>query len=106
GCDQHFHNRPQWNLQMNWLPVTKDRGQPAAASRIRFVIAAGCDTIDRWLESSSIVFAPIRAARNRSRSGEVVLSFFDTAYQVGLCLHAATLVFDVNSESEMRPCAA
>src|SRR5882672_7663015 len=78
----------------------------AAASRINFVIAAGCDTIDRWLDSSSIVFAPIRAARNRSRSGEVVLSFLDTAYQVGLCLHAATLVFDVNREFDMRPCAA
>lgn len=53
-----------------------------------------------------MVVAPMRAARNLSRSGVVILSFFDTAYQVGLCLHAATLVFDENSELDMGRCTA
>src|SRR6185369_2454727 len=55
-----------------------------AASRIRFATSFGCDTSERWPASSSIVVAFMRLARKRSRSGLMVSSFFDTAYQLGL----------------------
>ena len=38
--------------------------QTASASRIRFVIASGCEISARWLASISIVFARIRLAMN------------------------------------------
>jgi hypothetical protein len=53
--------------------------QMASASRIRFVIASGCEISARWLASISIVFAPIRFAMKRSRSGLMVRSWVDTA---------------------------
>ena len=53
--------------------------QTASASRIRFVIASGCEMSARWLASISIVFAPIRLAMKRSRSGLIVRSWVDTA---------------------------
>jgi hypothetical protein len=53
--------------------------QTASASRIRFVIASGCEISARWLASISIVFAPIRLAMKRSRSGLIVRSWVDTA---------------------------
>src|SRR5882672_3341785 len=53
--------------------------QTASASKIRFVIASGCDISARWLASISIVFAPIRLAMKRSRSGLIVRSWVDTA---------------------------
>jgi hypothetical protein len=53
--------------------------QTASASRIRFVIASGCEISDRWLDLTSIVFAPIRLAMKRSRSGLIVRSWVDTA---------------------------
>src|SRR3984893_14186840 len=53
--------------------------QTASASRIRFVIASGCEMSARWLASISIVFAPIRLAMKRSRSGLIVRSCVDTA---------------------------
>src|SRR5262249_47055118 len=51
----------------------------AGASKIRFVIASGCEISARWLASISIVFAPIRLAMKRSRSGLIVRSWVDTA---------------------------
>jgi hypothetical protein len=53
--------------------------QTLSASRIRFVIASGCEISARWLASISIVFAPIRLAMKRSRSGLIVRSWVDTA---------------------------
>jgi hypothetical protein len=53
--------------------------QTASASRIRFVIVSGCEISARWLASISIVFAPIRLAMKRSRSGLIVRSWVDTA---------------------------
>jgi hypothetical protein len=53
--------------------------QTASASRIRFVIASGCEISARWLASISIVFAPIRLAMKRSKSGLIVRSWVDTA---------------------------
>ncbi len=50
-----------------------------AALRIRRAIASGCEISERWLESSSIVVAPIRLAMKRSRSGLMVRSCVDTA---------------------------
>ena len=59
--------------------LTRLESQTASACRIRFVIASGCEISARWLASISIVFAPIRLAMKRSRSGLIVLSCVDTA---------------------------
>ena len=53
--------------------------QTSSASRIRFVITSGCEISARWLASISIVFAPIRLAMKRSRSGLIVRSWVETA---------------------------
>jgi len=50
-----------------------------AASRIRAAIVSGCDISARWLAFTSIVFAPMRFAMNRSRSGLIVRSSVETA---------------------------
>jgi hypothetical protein len=56
-----------------------DGSQTASASRIRIVSASGCEISARWLASISIVFAPIRLAMKRSRSGLIVRSCVETA---------------------------
>src|SRR3569833_1797306 len=71
--------------------VAQLRGYPAA-SRIKFATSFGCDTSERWPASSSMVVAFMRLARKRSKSGLMVPSFFDTAYQLGLECHAASVV--------------
>jgi hypothetical protein len=53
--------------------------QTASASRTRFVIASGCEISAKWLASISIVFAPIRLAMKRCKSGLIVRSCVDTA---------------------------
>lgn len=50
-----------------------------AAARMRSVTSLGWETSDRWPASISTVVACMRFARNRSRSGLIVLSCFDTA---------------------------
>src|SRR3981189_3451732 len=68
-------------------PIELDRGrgsQTASASVIRFVIASGCEISTRWLALISIVFAPIRLAMKRSRSGLIVRSWVETAQKDGL----------------------
>src|SRR4051812_19350244 len=60
-----------------------------AASRITFVMTSGWDISERWLAFTSIVFAPMRLAMNRSISGLMVRSSVDTAYQLGFDRHAA-----------------
>ena len=47
--------------------------QTASASRIRFVIASGCEISARWLASISIVFAPIRLGVKTMRASILVL---------------------------------
>jgi len=61
----------------------------SAASRIRFAITSGCEMRARWLAFTSIVFAPMRFAMKRSRSGLMVRSSVDTAYQLGFDRQAA-----------------
>src|SRR5262245_27897503 len=56
-----------------------DLSHTASASRIRFVIESGCEISAKWLASISIVFAPIRLAMKRCRSGLIVRSWVDTA---------------------------
>src|SRR5271170_8051348 len=68
------------------------RSQTASASRIRLVIASGCEISDRWLDLTSIVFAPMRLAMKRSRSGLIVRSSVETAYQLGFDRQAACVV--------------
>src|SRR5258706_8559006 len=53
-----------------------------------------------------MVLAFMRSAMKRWISGEIVLSFADIWYQVGLLRQAATVVRPENSEVEMRPCTA
>src|SRR5262249_26562102 len=50
-----------------------------AASRISAVIVSGCDMRERWLAFTSIVFAPMRFAMKRWRSGLIVRSSVETA---------------------------
>src|SRR5262249_1030302 len=45
-----------------------------AASRISAVIMSGCDMRERWLAFTSIIFAPMRLAMKRWRSGLIVRS--------------------------------
>jgi hypothetical protein len=58
-------------------------------------MACGWLTSDRWPASTSIVRAFIRFAMKRSRSGLMVRSCFETAYDDGLERQAATVVFAV-----------
>src|SRR4030088_2900237 len=87
-------------------PAARVSHDDSLASRISFVTASGCVTIDRWLVLSSTVVAFMRLARKRSSSGDAVLSCVETAYRVGLLRHAATVVLPENSEVEMGPWAA
>jgi hypothetical protein len=66
---------------------------------MRFVIVSGCDMRETWLALTSIVFAPMRFAMNRCRSGLIVRSSVETAYQLGFDRHAAWVVF----VGEQRP---
>jgi Transposase IS116/IS110/IS902 family len=50
-----------------------------AASRIRWAITSGWESMDRWPAFTSMVVACIRLARKRSRSGLIVMSSLDTA---------------------------
>ena len=80
-------------------PIRQDRFCPAA-SRMSVAISSGCEISDRWLAFSSIVLAPIRFAMNRSRSGSIVRSSVDTAYQLGLLRQAACV--DASGEQRVR----
>jgi hypothetical protein len=51
------------------------------------VIASGCEISETWLALTSIVFAPMRVAMKRPRSGLMVRSSVDTAYQLGFDHH-------------------
>jgi len=48
----------------------------------------------------------MRSATNRSSSGEVVRSSFETAYQLGFSRQAATVVRLANNVSVIGPCTA
>src|SRR5262245_63103282 len=74
-----------------------DLHYPPAASRIRLAIVSGCDISETRLALTSIVLAPIRFAMKRWRSGLMVRSSVDTAYQLGFDLHAACVVLPVSS---------
>ena len=50
-----------------------------AALRINRVISSGCEISERWLAFTSMVWAPIRLAMKRSRSGLMVRSSVETA---------------------------
>src|SRR5262249_56004175 len=53
---------------------------------------AGCDIRETGLGLTSIVLAPIRFAMKRSRSGLMVRSSVETAYQLGFDRHATWVV--------------
>ena len=56
------------------------------------MIVSGWLISERWLALTSIVLAPIRFAMKRSRSGSIVRSSVETAYQLGFDRHAACVV--------------
>src|SRR4029077_3557555 len=61
-----------------------------AAASITRTTSAGCDTIARWLEGTSIVFAPTRLANMRSTSGGIASSLVATRYHEGCDFQAGT----------------
>jgi hypothetical protein len=69
----------------------------------------GFESIDTWLVSSSVVVAFMRFAKERSKSGAIAASCFDTMYHDGSVFHA-TLVDAVHDErrvefSQLRLCS-
>ena len=54
-----------------------------AACEISWAISCGWEISDKWLAFTSMVLAFIRFAMKRSRSGLIVRSSVDTAYQLG-----------------------
>jgi hypothetical protein len=52
---------------------------------------------ETWLAFTSIVFAPMRLAMKRSRSGLMVLSSVETAYQLGFDRQAAWVVLPASN---------
>src|SRR6266403_1488103 len=68
-----------------------------AASAIKFVIVSGCDMRETWLAFTSIVVALMRFAMKRSRSGLIVRSSAETAYQLGFDRHAAWVVMSASN---------
>src|SRR5258708_30819888 len=77
-----------------------------AAAKIKSATCSGCETRDRWPASSSTVVAFMRLARNRSRSGLMVWSSFDTAYQDGFECQAAAVVRPAKIDAAVDPCSA
>src|SRR5262249_33394230 len=77
-----------------------------AASRISAVIVSGCDMRERWLAFTSIVLAAIRFAMKRWRSGLIVRSSVETAYQLGFDRHAAWVVLPVSRDLLNGHCTA
>jgi len=68
-----------------------------AASNISSAIFFGCEISESWLAFTSIVFAPMRLAMKRSRSGLIVRSSVETAYPLGFVRHAACAVRPASS---------
>src|SRR5262249_13960239 len=83
-----------------------DLHYPPAASRIRFAIVSGCDISETWLAFTSIVLAPMRLAMKRWRSGSMVRSSVDTAYQLGFDRHAACVVLPESNSLWNGHCTA
>src|SRR5215471_10223233 len=65
----------------------------SAAFRITSSTKLGWDSIGTWLLSVSKVFAPIRFATKRSKSGWMVRSLLATMYQLGFDLQAVPSTF-------------
>src|SRR3954452_25437982 len=68
--------------------VSYSRAPARAAARIRPANSLGWEAGDAWLERTSMVLAPIRAAMKRSRSGLIIRSRVETRNHDGTVLHA------------------
>jgi hypothetical protein len=77
-----------------------------ATSSITFNTSAGCEIIVTWHDANSMVLAFILFAIKRSKSGCIVLSFFATTYQVGLCFQAGSPLLSSNMVCEAGVCVA
>ena len=65
---------------------------PVAACLMRAATAADCDTYIAWLPLTSTTTEPARLAIARWASGGIILSSVATRYQLGLTLHAGSLI--------------
>src|SRR6266581_6827624 len=61
--------------------------------------SCGWDTIATWLDGTSAVVAPIRAANWRSASGGMASSLAATRYQVGCDFQAGTPITSPNEDA-------
>src|SRR6266567_3629187 len=75
-------------------------GQPARAFLMKPATRTGWAMNAVWDPSISSVAAPIRWAMNRSASGGMALSRWDTRYQLGLVFQAAWVAFSVSAASD------
>ena len=64
-----------------------------AAARMTSITKSGWESMGTWLLASSVVVAPMRLAKNRSRSGWTVRSFSATMNQLGFDFHAVPSTF-------------
>src|SRR6267142_1694010 len=77
-----------------------------AAARITSITKSGWESMGTWLLATSVVVAPIRLARKRSRSGWTVRSFLPTMYQLGFDFQAVPPTFASNKSGLGTPWVA
>src|SRR6266536_1939884 len=68
-----------------------------AAFSTRFATAIGCDTYIAWLPDTSTTFEPARLDMKRCAGGGIILSSVAIKYQLGLVLHAASLIIPLSA---------
>src|SRR5258708_23597145 len=74
-----------------------------AAARMTSITTSGCDSMGTWLLATSVTLAPIRFAKNRSKSGGTVRSFLPTMYQLGFDFQAVPPAFALNKSAWGTP---
>src|SRR5258705_4895310 len=70
---------------------------PAAASWISAATASGCETYTAWLPLTSTTVEPARLDMACWASGGIPLSSVAMRYQLGLALHAGSLIFPLRA---------
>src|ERR1700723_1387696 len=96
---QNVTDDPSDNLKRSRLSGLLSTGptlvRPPQVSK--FVITSGREMRETSLAFTSIAFAPMRFAMKRWRSGSMVRSSVETAYQLGFERHAAWVVLPASS---------
>src|SRR3984885_322915 len=78
----------------------------SAALTMSAATSPGCETIATWLDGTSTVVAPMRAANCRSASGGIASSLVATRYQDGSDLQAGVPMTSVNADEARACCTA